>query len=247
MEALHDVVKSGKVRYIGASSMWAWQFAKALFVGRAEWLDPVCQHAESLQPAQPRRRARDVAAVRRSRHCGHSVEPHGTRSSHPRLGRNNLLVPRPTSLVATSTTPPSRIVSSWTELARLPKPGAYLGLRWHWPGSGTVPRRGRTEAGTRGRRAGLSARALIGVDVRRRRRVAVQPCRLVAARSRRSRRSKRPGPYLPARVATIDVRACGQGLEYTPPCRRRTRRAGRATAPHRDRADSRWGCTRRHR
>ncbi|MCL1886382.1 MAG: aldo/keto reductase [Betaproteobacteria bacterium] len=29
MEALHDVVKSGKVRYIGASSMWAWQFAKA--------------------------------------------------------------------------------------------------------------------------------------------------------------------------------------------------------------------------
>jgi 1-deoxyxylulose-5-phosphate synthase len=29
MEALHDLVKSGKVRYIGASSMFAWQFAKA--------------------------------------------------------------------------------------------------------------------------------------------------------------------------------------------------------------------------
>lgn len=28
MEALHDVIKAGKVRYIGASSMWAWQFAK---------------------------------------------------------------------------------------------------------------------------------------------------------------------------------------------------------------------------
>jgi aryl-alcohol dehydrogenase-like predicted oxidoreductase len=28
MEALHDVVKTGKARYIGASSMWAWQFAK---------------------------------------------------------------------------------------------------------------------------------------------------------------------------------------------------------------------------
>jgi aryl-alcohol dehydrogenase-like predicted oxidoreductase len=27
MEALHDVVKSGKVRYLGASSMWAWRFA----------------------------------------------------------------------------------------------------------------------------------------------------------------------------------------------------------------------------
>jgi 1-deoxyxylulose-5-phosphate synthase len=29
MDALHDVVKAGKARYIGASSMWAWQFAKA--------------------------------------------------------------------------------------------------------------------------------------------------------------------------------------------------------------------------
>jgi len=32
MEALHDVVKAGKARYIGASSMYAWQFAKALHV-----------------------------------------------------------------------------------------------------------------------------------------------------------------------------------------------------------------------
>jgi aryl-alcohol dehydrogenase-like predicted oxidoreductase len=32
MEALHDVVKAGKVRYIGASSMYAWQFAKAQYV-----------------------------------------------------------------------------------------------------------------------------------------------------------------------------------------------------------------------
>jgi aryl-alcohol dehydrogenase-like predicted oxidoreductase len=32
LEALHDVVKSGKVRYIGASSMFAWQFAKALYL-----------------------------------------------------------------------------------------------------------------------------------------------------------------------------------------------------------------------
>lgn len=32
MEALHDVVKAGKARYIGASSMWTWQFAKAQWV-----------------------------------------------------------------------------------------------------------------------------------------------------------------------------------------------------------------------
>lgn len=36
VEALHDVVKAGKVRYLGASSMWAWQFAKM-------------QHAAELQ------------------------------------------------------------------------------------------------------------------------------------------------------------------------------------------------------
>ena len=34
MEALHDVVKAGKVRYIGASSMYAWQFSKALYTSR---------------------------------------------------------------------------------------------------------------------------------------------------------------------------------------------------------------------
>ena len=32
MEALHDVVKAGKARYIGASSMWAWQFSKAQYI-----------------------------------------------------------------------------------------------------------------------------------------------------------------------------------------------------------------------
>lgn len=31
MEAMHDVVKAGKARYIGASSMYAWQFQKALY------------------------------------------------------------------------------------------------------------------------------------------------------------------------------------------------------------------------
>ncbi len=31
LEALHDVVRAGKARYIGASSMYAWQFAKALY------------------------------------------------------------------------------------------------------------------------------------------------------------------------------------------------------------------------
>jgi aryl-alcohol dehydrogenase-like predicted oxidoreductase len=35
LEALHDVVKAGKARYIGASSMFAWQFAQMLAVAKA--------------------------------------------------------------------------------------------------------------------------------------------------------------------------------------------------------------------
>lgn len=34
LEALHDVVKAGKARYIGASSMYAWQFSKAIYTSR---------------------------------------------------------------------------------------------------------------------------------------------------------------------------------------------------------------------
>lgn len=38
MEALHDLVKAGKVRYIGASAMYAWQFQRALFTAeRRGW------------------------------------------------------------------------------------------------------------------------------------------------------------------------------------------------------------------
>jgi aryl-alcohol dehydrogenase-like predicted oxidoreductase len=38
MEALHDVVRSGKARYLGASSMFAWQFAKAQHAGPARFV-----------------------------------------------------------------------------------------------------------------------------------------------------------------------------------------------------------------
>jgi aryl-alcohol dehydrogenase-like predicted oxidoreductase len=38
MEALHDVVKAGKARYIGASSMYAWQFAKAQAIASTKFV-----------------------------------------------------------------------------------------------------------------------------------------------------------------------------------------------------------------
>jgi len=40
MEALHDVVKAGKARYVGASSMYAWQFAKAQHVAERNGWTP---------------------------------------------------------------------------------------------------------------------------------------------------------------------------------------------------------------
>jgi aryl-alcohol dehydrogenase (NADP+) len=40
MEALHDIVKAGKVRYIGASSMYAWQFAKMQQIARERGWTP---------------------------------------------------------------------------------------------------------------------------------------------------------------------------------------------------------------
>ena len=40
LEALHDVVKAGKARYIGASSMFAWQFSKSLYLARQHGWTP---------------------------------------------------------------------------------------------------------------------------------------------------------------------------------------------------------------
>lgn len=40
LEALHDVIKAGKVRYVGASSMYAWQFSKAQYVARLNGWTP---------------------------------------------------------------------------------------------------------------------------------------------------------------------------------------------------------------
>ena len=53
MDALHDVVRAGKARYIGASSMYAWQFAKAQSIA----VDAVRLDAEPLQPRSTARRS----------------------------------------------------------------------------------------------------------------------------------------------------------------------------------------------
>ena len=89
MEALHDVVRSGKARYIGASSMFAWQFAKAQHVAdRHHWTRFV-----SMQPHYNliyREEEREmIPLVPRPGRRGHPLEPAGPRRAgrQPDAGR----------------------------------------------------------------------------------------------------------------------------------------------------------------
>src|ERR1700749_4145750 len=57
LEALHDLVKAGKVRYLGASSMYAWQFAKMIYTSRLHgWTEFVSMqdHYNLLQREEER-------------------------------------------------------------------------------------------------------------------------------------------------------------------------------------------------
>ena len=89
MEALHDVVRAGKARYLGASSMFAWQFAKAQHVAEVARLDAVRLDAGPLQPALPRGGARDAAALRRPGRRRDPVEPPGARPAGPGVGQRD--------------------------------------------------------------------------------------------------------------------------------------------------------------
>ena len=81
MEALHDVVKAGKARYIGASSMWAWQFAKAQHVAeRNGWTRFVTmQNHYNLLYREEEREMLPLCLDQRRRR--HPVEPAGATGS----------------------------------------------------------------------------------------------------------------------------------------------------------------------
>ena len=89
LEALHDVVKAGKARYIGASSMHAWQFSKALHLADEHGWTRFVIDAEPLQPALPRGGARDAAALPRRGRRRDPVEPARARPADARLGRGS--------------------------------------------------------------------------------------------------------------------------------------------------------------
>ncbi len=63
------MVRAGKALYIGASSMYAWQFLKMLQTSDIMGLRAVCDHAEPLQPGLPGGRAGDDSALPGGR-CG---------------------------------------------------------------------------------------------------------------------------------------------------------------------------------
>lgn len=101
MEALHDVVKAGKARYIGASSMYAWQFSKAQYTARLNgWtrfvsmqnhynllyreeereMLPLCaDQGVGVLPWSPLARGRLHPRLGR----GHRPQPHGQLRPHP--------------------------------------------------------------------------------------------------------------------------------------------------------------------
>ena len=79
MEALHDVVKAGKARYIGASSMFAWQFAKAQYTAdRHGWTRFVAMQ-NHYERRLSRRGTGDDAALPRQGRRPDSLEPAGAR------------------------------------------------------------------------------------------------------------------------------------------------------------------------
>ena len=88
MEALHDVVKAGKARYIGASAMWAWQFAKMQHAADASRLDAVRLDAGPVQPDVPRGGARDVRPPRRPGGGQHPVQPAREGPPRPPFGEH---------------------------------------------------------------------------------------------------------------------------------------------------------------
>lgn len=78
MKALHDLVQSGKVRYIGASSMWTWQFQHYNHVAEVGWL-AICTHETKLtqnirrkmvgRPSFPCKTSTPLHTERRSAKC----------------------------------------------------------------------------------------------------------------------------------------------------------------------------------
>ena len=79
LEALHDIVKSGKARYIGASSMYAWQFAKMLAVAEARGWSRFVSMQNHLNLVYREEEREMMPLCRAEGHRRHSLQPDGAR------------------------------------------------------------------------------------------------------------------------------------------------------------------------
>ena len=136
MEALHDVVKAGKVRYLGASSHVRLAVRQAPARRRPRRLDPVRVHAEPVQPAPPPRRAGADGHVRRHGRGPRAVLPPGQGPARAPVGR---AVP-PLQPSTTSSSRSTRLSTSpsSTPSRRSPRPAASAWPRSRWPGCCTT-------------------------------------------------------------------------------------------------------------
>ena len=164
LEALHDVVKAGKVRYIGASSMYAWQFAKALYLADLHgWTRFVSmQNHYNLLYREEEREMIGLCAS--EGHRRDSLEPAGARAAGAALagGDDQALRDRPVRQDHVFAHRGRTIARSWTGSARSPKSAAFRAPRWRSPGCwlsrSDRAHRGRNQAASsRGRRRGALA------------------------------------------------------------------------------------------
>ena len=134
MEALHDVVKAGKARYIGASSMFAWQFAQMQHAAALNgWTQFISMQDQYNLISREEEREMHPFCLTREWECSPGVRwpaasspGHGTR--RPReaawMTSASRCTGRRRSPTATSLRPSPR----W------PRPGTCPALRSHWPG-----------------------------------------------------------------------------------------------------------------
>ena len=86
MEALHDVVKAGKARYLGASSMWAWQFASMQHAAELNGWTPFVSMQDQYSLLQREEEREMFGLLERPGRRQHPVEPAGQGPSGPAVG-----------------------------------------------------------------------------------------------------------------------------------------------------------------
>ncbi len=131
MEALHDVVRAGKARYLGASSMWAWQFARpstspSRTAGRRS---SRCRTTTTCSTARRSGRCSRSATTTVSACCPGARSP---AAASPATGTPRPAAAPPTSSARRSTA--TRTARSSTPWPGWPSVVACRGRRWRWRG-----------------------------------------------------------------------------------------------------------------